>query len=456
MNAIVRTLVTLLAAGALAGCESVDTPAPRQIEGQANVAIVIMDGLFITEATAPFDVYKHVGEDANVYFVAESMDPITTYENARLYPDYTFETAPQPDILVVPSGIHSLPASVPGYEVGSDLENEPYVDYVRTAAAGAVYVTSHCWGAFVLAQAGILDGKRATTFPGYFDELRASFSEIAEVVEDARWVEDGNVITSNGGLAAYEASLHVVDLWLGTEKVDTVVSGLVYADENVTYAHDPQITSVPGTTETRPEVTDVTNVGIVIFPDLFITEASAPFDIYKHAGTKTNVYFVAETADPVETYEHARIAPDYTFADAPQADILVVPSGNHSRDTDLQNTALVDFVTAQSAGATYVTSHCWGAFTLAQAGLLDGKSATTFPGYTEELGTTFPNVTAVDTARVVRDGNVITSNGGLAAYEASLYVIQDLYGDVEAAAIAAGLVLSDDNFANAQDTMVVQ
>lgn len=442
-------------AGAIGACESVETPPAGHIDGQANIAIVIMDGLFITEATAPFDVYKHVGDDANVYFVAESMDPITTYENAQLYPDYTFENAPQPDILVVPSGIHSLPADLPGYE-DSDLLNDAYVDYVRTAAAGAVYVTSHCWGAFVLAQAGLLDGLRATTFPGYFDELRNAFPEIGEVVEDARWVEDGKFITSNGGLAAFEAALHVVDLWLGEEEWNAVVDGLVYADENVTYAQDPAITSVPGTTETRPEITDVTNVGIVLIPDLFITEATAPFDIYKHAGTKMNVYFVAETADAVTTYEGARIVPDYTFADAPQAEVLVVPSGNHSRDTDLENTALIDFVTTQAAGATYVTSHCWGAFTLAQAGLLDGRSATTFPGYTAELGEAFPNVTVVDTARVVRDGNVITSNGGLAAYEGSLYVIEDLYGAIEAEAIAAGLVLSDENMTNARGVLVVE
>jgi transcriptional regulator GlxA family with amidase domain len=438
---------TILASGALAGCESVDTPKARHIEGQANVAIVIMNDLFITEATAPFDVYKHTGEDANVYFVAQSMDPITTYEGAHIYPDYTFDDAPQPDILVVPSGNHSM---------DTDLQNDAYIGYIRTAAADAVYVTSHCWGAFALAKAGLLDGRRATTFPGYFDELRTAFPAIGEVVEDARWVEDGNIITSNGGLAAFEASLHVVETWLGAERADEVAAGLVYADQNVAYSRDPQITSVPGTDQERPDVPDVTNIGIVIFPGLFITEAAAPFDIYEHAGDKTNVYFVAATSDPVTTYEHARIQPDYTFADAPQADVLVVPSGNHSRDTDLDDTALIDFVTTQAAGATYVTSHCWGAFTLAQAGLLDGRSATTFPGYTDELGETFPNVTAVDDARVVRDGNVITSNGGLAAYEGSLYVIDDLYGDIEAEAIAAGLVLSDENYTNAIDTRIVQ
>jgi transcriptional regulator GlxA family with amidase domain len=187
------------------------------------------------------------------------------------------------------------------------------------------------------------------------------------------------------------------------------------------------------------------NVGVVIFDDLFITEFSAPFDVYKHAGDKANVFTVAPTAAPIRTYEGVVITPQYSFADAPKIDVLVVPSGNRSLTTDLEDKALIDFVNRAAADARFVTSHCWGAFTLAKTGRLDDRAATTFPTSVGDLGRKFPKVKAVSGRRFVVAGNVITSNGGLAAYEASLYVVRELFGTETADAVASGLVFAPDN-----------
>lgn len=201
----------------------------------AKVGIVVPPDFFVSEVSAPFDVYAHAGEDnVDVFFVAATLDPVVGYYGEILTPDYTFDDAPDLDVLVVPSGGHSR---------DTDLEDEAYVDYVRTAAKRAAFVTSHCWGAFVLAAAGLLDGRSATTFPGYTAELGAAFPRV-DVVEDQRWVEDGPVVTSNGGIAAYEASLHVVSEIFGAERADEVAGGLVFADENRAYADDPLVTSV--------------------------------------------------------------------------------------------------------------------------------------------------------------------------------------------------------------------
>ena len=185
----------------------------------------------------PFDVYKHAdayatGSTVNTYFVAESMDPITSYYGAKLYPDYTFANAPQADILVVPSGLNSM---------DTDLENTAMISWVSTQAASAEYVTSHCWGAFTLGGAGLLDGKKATTFPGYFEDLDSQFPAIDQVVTTRRIVHDGNVITSNGGLAAGEASLYVMGLVFGEQLVDNIAYGLVFADQNLQFAKDPYL-----------------------------------------------------------------------------------------------------------------------------------------------------------------------------------------------------------------------
>jgi transcriptional regulator GlxA family with amidase domain len=224
----------------------------REIEDfPAKVGIVLTPDLYVTEASAPWDIYQHAGADwTDVYFVAETMDPVVGYYGEKILPDYTFDDAPQPDVLVVPSGAHSR---------DTDLENEAYIGYIRDAAKDAAYVTSHCWGAFALAAAGILDGRKATTFPGYTKELHDEFPDV-EVVDDQRWVQDDYVITSNGGLAAYEASTQVVEQILGKEAADEVAAGLVLDSENLAYVDDPKITAAPSSGDSLTALPETKNV----------------------------------------------------------------------------------------------------------------------------------------------------------------------------------------------------
>jgi transcriptional regulator GlxA family with amidase domain len=187
------------------------------------------------------------------------------------------------------------------------------------------------------------------------------------------------------------------------------------------------------------------NVGILLFDDVFITEFVAPFDIYKHVGDKMNVFTVASTQDAIRTYEGVALQPDFSFANVPRIDVLVVPSGNRSTTSDLKNAKLIDFVRHTASSAQYVTSHCWGSFTLAATGLLDGRKATTFPSSIGKLHRTFPKVEAIKGKRFVEDGNIITSNGGLAAFESALFAVEKLYGAKKADEVASGLVFAPEN-----------
>jgi transcriptional regulator GlxA family with amidase domain len=431
------SVLTLTAAVGCAGDRSID-------EFPATVGIVLHPGYFVSEVSAPLDMYKHAGEDLDVFLVAETMDPVVGYYGEIITPDYTFDDAPDLDVLVVPSG---------GGSMDVDQENRNLISYIRRQARKAAFVTSHCWGAFLLGAAGVLEGRAATTFPGYTDELAAQNPDAATIVTDERWVQDEHVITSNGGMAAYEASMAVIEQIFGSEKGDAVASGLVFDAENIAYARDPAIVSVPTTSAAIEADDEPKNVAILIMDGLFINEAVAPYDIYAHAGM--NVYFVAETMDPIVGYYDEVMTPHYTFADAPQADILVIPSGGHSMDSDLENAALMSWVETQAAGAEWITSHCWGAFTLSGAGLTAGRHITTFPGYFEDLSSMFPSIgEVVETHRIVRDGNLVTSNGGLAAYEASLYVVEQIMGSVAGDVIAQGLVFADANLENVRSPYV--
>ena len=123
--------------------------APELVDGRYNVGILIMDGVYNTELTAPMDIFQHTIfregiKPMNVFLVAEDLDVVTTFEGMRILPDYGYKSGSVPniDILVVPSAEHHL---------DTDLENKALIKWVAKTGKKAEYVTSHCDGAFVLA-----------------------------------------------------------------------------------------------------------------------------------------------------------------------------------------------------------------------------------------------------------------------------------------------------------------
>lgn len=189
-----------------------------------NVAFLIMDGTFNTELTAPFDIFQHTIyreniKAMNVFTVANTLQPVRTFEGMYLLPDfdYTSEDLPKIDILVVPSAEHHL---------DTDLEDEALINFVKKVDKEAMFVTSHCDGAFVLAKAGLLDNSVSTTFPSDIDKMRETFPKL-DIRKDVLFVHDGKYITSAGGAKSFEAALYLTELLYGAEIARSLAGGLV-------------------------------------------------------------------------------------------------------------------------------------------------------------------------------------------------------------------------------------
>lgn len=205
--------------------ENISQDASQDVTQDAyNVGILIMDGVYNTELTAPYDIFQHTIfregiKPMRVFMVANTSDPITTFEGMRIIPDYNYlqDDLPAIDILVVPSAEHHL---------DTDLEDKVMLDFVRKTAENAVFVTSHCDGAFVLAKSGILDGHASTTFPSDIEAYREMFPQL-KVHQDVLFVHDGKFITSAGGAKSFEAALYLCEYLYGKSIAESLATGLV-------------------------------------------------------------------------------------------------------------------------------------------------------------------------------------------------------------------------------------
>jgi transcriptional regulator GlxA family with amidase domain len=185
---------------------------------------------------------------------------------------------------------------------------------------------------------------------------------------------------------------------------------------------------------------------VLVVDGVYNTELAAPFDVFQHTVFHTKpgitVFTVSPDGRPVTTFEGLKLTPDHSFANAPAADILVVPSTRGSMDKDLQDQRLIDWVRTTGNQARYVLSLCDGAFVLAKAGLLEGIPATTFPDDYESFQKAFPSVDLRINVSYVDAGKVITSQGGARSFEAAMQLVDKLYGTAVAQGIGKGLLVT--------------
>lgn len=184
-----------------------------------------------------------------------------------------------------------------------------------------------------------------------------------------------------------------------------------------------------------------TQVGILVFPDVEVLDFAGPFEVFSvtrldetrrmEETSPFGVCLIAESLEPVRATGGLRILPDYRFEDHPPLSILVVPGGLGTR-AQMSNPKLIDWIRRQNAGAQLVTSVCTGSMLLAQAGLLNGLTATTHWYFLDMLADTFPAIAVDREQHVVVDGRILTSAGISAGIDMSLRVVARLHGEAVA------------------------
>jgi transcriptional regulator GlxA family with amidase domain len=186
-------------------------------------------------------------------------------------------------------------------------------------------------------------------------------------------------------------------------------------------------------------------VGILIFPDVAVLDFCGPFEVFSVARldearrreepSPYEVVLVAERPGVVVASGGLKVVPDHTLEECPPLDVLVVPGGWGTR-REIANERLIAWIAGRGPKVETVASVCTGSMLLGQAGLLDGRRATTHWKALDWMRASFPAITVVEDQHVVEEGDVLTSAGISAGIDLALRVVARHHGEAVARATA--------------------
>jgi transcriptional regulator GlxA family with amidase domain len=172
-------------------------------------------------------------------------------------------------------------------------------------------------------------------------------------------------------------------------------------------------------------------IGILVYDGFLTSDVTAPVEVFGAASKKAwfSSYKVVTVSTTQERVVHSEegltILADKTIYDPLSLDVLIVPSA-YKMDGVLKNTDVINFIKQQGRSASWMASNCSGARLLSEAGILDGKHATTWAGGEKALAEAYPKIKVEVNKNVVVDDKVITSNGGSVSYQAALELLARL------------------------------
>ncbi|MEE2693851.1 MAG: DJ-1/PfpI family protein [Pseudomonadota bacterium] len=182
------------------------------------------------------------------------------------------------------------------------------------------------------------------------------------------------------------------------------------------------------------------SVGIFIFDEVDILDFSGPYEVFSRTRTKPgiesrknnnsapfNVFTISKTQKTIQVSGGLQVLADYSFKNSPKIDILLIPGGLGTRPL-LQSKETISWILDVAEGASLLTSVCTGSLLLAQAGLLENKTATTHWGALDLLKNLSPSTKIMRDQRVVDDG-IITSAGVSSGIDMAFQVVAKLFGD---------------------------
>jgi len=190
-------------------------------EGLIPVAFIISENAVVIDFCGPWEVFQDTNKPGtreplfDLFTVAETMKPIRATGGMQIVPNYTFENAPTPKLVVIPAQRGQSPAML---------------DYIRRVTKTTDLTMSICVGMRILANTGLLSGKAATTHHNAYAPYAAAYPDI-QMKRGARFVEDGNLASSGGLSSGIDLALHVVERYFGRDVAAATAYQMEYQGE---------------------------------------------------------------------------------------------------------------------------------------------------------------------------------------------------------------------------------
>ena len=215
------------------GSAGMDKPAPLKppAQGSIPVAFLLSEGAVVIDFAGPWEVFQDAYVPGRMdplfqlYTVAETTKPIHASSGLTIIPDYSFENAPPPKVIVIPA---------------QSGRSEAIVNWLRKSSKNADVTMSVCTGAFLLAKTGLLSGKAATTHHGSFQSLAQQYPDI-QVMRGARFVEQGNLATAGGLSSGIDLALRVVERYFGRDVASETAYQMEYQGQGWMNAGSNQV-----------------------------------------------------------------------------------------------------------------------------------------------------------------------------------------------------------------------
>jgi putative intracellular protease/amidase/YHS domain-containing protein len=256
-------------------------PLKPPTQGSIPVAFLISEGAQVIDFTGPWEVFQDVmvpgrtDHPFRLYTVSESTSPIHASGGMKIVPDYTFENAPAPKVIVIPAQSQPSKATL---------------EWIRKSTKTTDVTMSVCTGAFVLAKTGLLSGKAATTYHGAFGRFAMAFPDIA-LKRGARFVENGNLATAGGLSSGIDLALRVVERYYGREVAQRTAYDMEYQGQGWMNPESNQLyATAPVSTAEHP---------LCAVCGMDVDPATAPKSVFKG----TTYYFCSD--DDKKTFDTA-------------------------------------------------------------------------------------------------------------------------------------------------------
>ncbi|MCH8559066.1 MAG: DJ-1/PfpI family protein [Balneolia bacterium] len=194
-----------------------------------HIAIFIYDDAEVLDFAGPFEVFATANRMAErlgmlspfkTFLIGKTLGPVTARGGFRVMPSYAIDDHPSVDVLIVPGGLHE-----------PQMARDDLREWIHKTHETSIVTTSVCTGAFILADAGVLDGRKVITHHEDREILQKEFPW-CEVIDDnrKRFIDDGSVVTSAGVSAGIDMSLHLVERFGDKKLAKMTAENMAYED----------------------------------------------------------------------------------------------------------------------------------------------------------------------------------------------------------------------------------